>query len=438
MDGEDYGNNVYSSAFLEWCQELDKGLARSEQRIASRIAESQRYHKPRPRVYEAVLPDSLKDKAAERGLYPIRDDPSDRKVLLFAPLDTAEIESLEKGEHEYHSEDGGIVPLRLKRSSRFIEPERDFAAYFSHEGMASWAKREYLPLLTFPFLPYSRKFLDVEFGAPDGQGAAQVPANLDLGRIVLEDGVTARDRGLLRDWQPFWNVFFTTTNVGAAVERDSGPNYSWRPRADDPLSPGRLYVLHRAFDGGGKPVPIELREGAFVSDTKFMKLQFSVVGEFSDEQFRNIEQLVEQRRIEERFSILGREDVGETELFWYRNFLQSLHITKKDVSFLLGLLPETRNRLTFWDSFLAKPSPQQYQGFVEKGRWFYDYLWYLGEAESFGHADPDTMRFLRLLFRRKKVPDREAALAGECANYMASICRQFLPPYFECRGFLED
>ena len=62
----------------------------------------------------------------------------------------------------------------------------------------------------------------------------------------------------------------------------------------------------------------------------------------------------------------------------------------------------------------------------------------LDDCDVVMHADADTLRILRLLFRRKKVPEPEAVLAGECANYLASTCRQFLPPYFECRGFLED
>jgi hypothetical protein len=421
---------ISSDAFKVWCEATDEYVKTFENELIQRIAKAQRRHFSRPRILQALAPLEVVHHLEAKNFYPLV-DPRDLKdkCLLFAPISNSRIESLCRGEHAYIAKEHRLS-VRLRRSLVFVERERELLRYFGEDADSTLAKRYYLPDLSFPFLPYSRKFLELELtGQHSPLDEHYVREQFSAGDLLLASGQTASELNITRSSIPIWNILSKKQSLGSQVgyQAETG-RYVWHPSEnDEDFRNEHLLIIHRAHDKMGNSVKFTWRDRRLESELQPRVIEYSIIKEVS--------------QIPEILShpVVGSEQPDARDNFWYRTFLQSASLTQRDLDFLLNLLPETRGKLRRTEIQLEDCNESMFSDFVSHSRPFFDYLWYLDFGDMTRQLGKRAMKVLSIHFEAaESAPEKLDFLLEDRANYFTSICKLHLPMNIECRGYLRD
>jgi hypothetical protein len=173
---------ITSDAFRSWCRAVNDYIQDFENRMIRKIAESRESPKRHAGVVQALCPKPFLSQLEDIGLFPMpRYNVDPDTQLLFAPFSESKLSKLSKGNH-YLRLNGQEIPVQLKRTHAFLENERKLFCYFNDHMVDYWAKHECLQDLRFPFLPYSRKFIEIE----PVEGISDTFSNYDSQSNILE------------------------------------------------------------------------------------------------------------------------------------------------------------------------------------------------------------------------------------------------------------
>lgn len=420
----DSKNVTNSEAFRSWCESAEAYIGNFENELIEKIATKLQPISKRPRIIQGLCPKPYIAQLEELGLFPmpLADEINDRN-LFFAPLSESDIDSLCQGTHTLlHA--GQQLPARLKRSKAYLNNEKELSCYFGDHMIAFWAKRNYLPDLGFPFLPYSRKFLQLELPQ---EVISDYHKSLTNGTILdklrLQNGRLAAEAKLRADLVPVWNVRGQRLTVGPQVDSTEKGHHVWRPRSTDFMNQGESHIVHRAFDRWGNPVSIIMNAGRIESELKFHTLELSTL-----HKVKHLPSIM-------TYPVEGAQTVNVSDNFWYRNFFQSMSLTRSDLDVLLRLLPETDSYLRIRSIELGRCSQSLFNRFKSHDRSFFDYLWYLEAAKQTSALTISDISVLELEFEPLKEKNGDDAfLLEDRANYFTSICKLHLPVTVECWG----
>jgi len=417
---------ISSDAFMNWCEAVEEYVEAFSNDLCARIALEQRRGCRDFRIIQGLVRRRMISHAEELGFYPIKKAKElENKILLFAKLSESDINSLCEGTHSYVL-DGRRVSVHLKRTDEFIKAEENLSRYFSDKAAAVWVKYDYLPHLTFPFLPYSRKFIEIEVGGERApEDTIKIRSALNLDRFEFDAKTTFKAGSLRRDLLPVWNVFATSIVVGPQVLVDDDGTFFWQPRESDPLRTKDIHVLHGAVDKRGNAIKINYSSGRLVSELRFHRIDFSVI-----ETVESVPKFFD-------LPVVGEKEPSLTDHYWYRTFLQAAQLTKRDIGFLLDLVPETRGLFELVDIEVNPCSETQIDRMLSDERPFFDHLWYLRRDEPLRSLSLEEIKVLTIHLKPKaSVSEAPAFLIEDLANYFASICALFLPMNFDCQGVI--
>jgi hypothetical protein len=419
-----------SHAFMSWCGDVLEYLKSFEDKLSERIAEDQLHKSFLPRILQGVAPEKERDQLANKNFYPL-EVPKKDIIFLFSPLSNSEIEKISLQEHAYDL-DGKSLQVKLNRSHVFIDREKDFSCHLGDEGASTYAKEIFLPDLSFPFLPYSRKFLDVQIMSEVTPiEKSRFLSDFSLDNLVLQGGHTARDLKMETGLIPYWNMLTKKENVGSGVSGMEGLfRWSIPPEEDKnaDLRKGSPHIVHRALREDGTPAPITFRDPCFESQWEFKYIYYSIIREINTiptDMFN--------------YPVLGSQELNLKDSFWYRNFLQSAKLTQRDIDFFLNLLPEVKRG--FYRSkpvFVENCSGERLKEMMGEKRKFNDYLWYLKSDELEEKTVLEEIKLMVIKLKASSIEDEMKFLLEDRINYFASICSLFLPMNFECIGYLQS
>lgn len=420
---------ISSDAFKVWCESTDNYLKSFENELIQRIAKAQRRYFSRPRIMQALAPLEFLQQLKEKRLYPLVDPGKLKdKCLLFAPVSNSHIENLCRGKHAYTAK-GHRLSVRLSRSLVFVEREKELSRYFGEDVNSTLVKEYYLPDLSFPFLPYSRKFLELELiGQYSPHDENFVREHFSAGDLLLQGGQTASDLNITKSLIPVWNVYSRKVTLGIQVGQTEKGSYVWHPgKKDEDFKEDDILIIHRALDRQGNPVKFTWRDRCLESELKPHVVECS-----------NIKEVNQVPGILS-YPVIGSKQPDIVGNFWYRTFLQSASLTQRDLDFLLSLLPETRGSLRRTEIQVENCSDSKFNDFVSQSRAFYDYLWYLDFGDMTRELGKRAMKVLSIHFEAAESDPKELDfLLEERANYFASICKLHLPMNIECKGYLRN
>jgi hypothetical protein len=417
---------INSKAFQIWCESVEEHLDNLENTMIRRIAEAQRREFTQPPIVQALAPIDFTSQLAEKWLFPMIDIKDFReKGLLFAPLSNTELDKLSGAKHTYRV-DNKQFPVKLVRSKIFFPLERRLSCHFGNEEVAACAKFTYLPELSFPFLPYSRKFLELEFsGKLTSLEQKMIFENFSPESLVLQDGRTGKDVGIVNDLIPVWNVKSGNVTVGNRVSATPEGLYQWHPNANDSLYEGDTYIIHCAKDVANNKVNIWMSGKRLVSEFRFHRLEYSII-----KGINNFPSIL-------RLPVVGNEKINATDNFWYRNYLQTTMLTEKDIVQLIEMIPATKGRFKLIKVELNDLSEYEFKNLNEINGPFLDFLWYLYEdvGNQFSRKD---MKTLLMFFKVTNEKDKFLDFIDEdIMCFFTSICKIHLPSNINCWGYLE-
>jgi hypothetical protein len=417
---------IRSDAFATWCRAVNDYIENFEDQIIEKIAEKRQPAFQRSGIVQGVCPRTFLAQLEEIGLFPMpRADESHAGLLLFAPLPESMLNTLCQGTHSLCYLDQQIQ-VRLKRSTAYLNSERELCCYFDDRMIEYWAKHEYLQDLCFPFLPYSRKFLELELPAAVKNSLSREPDSTTIVQcLTLNDGRPANEAGMRVDLVPVWNVRARRLTAGPQVSRTGEGLYVWQPRSGDILDQGKNHIIHRALDQHGNPVAVRMNQGRIESDLKFHTLEFSTIHDV-----QHLPSIL-------TYPVVGTRKVNLADNYWYRNFFQSISFTHSDLAILLQLLPETKGYLHLARTELGQCSQTIYNKLVSDQRPFFDYLWYLDSDKQVSSPEISGVRLLELSLEPLVDKDKNGEfLLQDRVNYFVSVCRMYLPVILECWGGL--
>lgn len=415
---------IRSDAFAAWCRSVNEYIENFEEQIIEKIADKRQPAFQRAAIVQGVCPKAFLAQLEELGLFPMpRADGHDTSILLFAPFPESKLEALSRSTHTLRYLDQQI-PVRLQRSKAYLNNESELCCYFNDHMIEYWAKHEYLHDLSFPFLPYSRKFLELEISPEVKNNLVQNPDGTALlESLILNSGLPAREKKMSVDLVPVWNVRARRLTAGPQVSSTPEGLWVWQPRSGDILDQGKEHIIHRAFDKAGNPVPVRMNQGRIESDLKFHTLEFSTIHEV-----KHLPSIL-------TYPVVGTHKANTADNYWYRNFFQSISFTHSDLAILIQLLPETREYLRLSDVELVQCSQTVYDRLVSDERPFFDHLWYLGADRQTSSLGISGVRLLELALEPLKNDDEDGAfLIEDRVNYFASICNLYLPVGVGCWG----
>ena len=417
---------INSTAFRIWCEAVKEQLDNIENTMIRRIAESQRREFTQPPIIQGLAPIEFASQLAEKWFFPMIDIKDFCKEgLLFAPLSNTELEKLSGEIHTYRVENKRL-PIKLVRSKIFFPLERRLSCHFGDEEASTWAKFTYLPDLSFPFLPYSRKFLSLELPKNfTSMEQKMIIEKFSPESLMLKDGRTGRDVGIANDLIPVWNVKSGNVTVGNRVSAASDGLYQWQPNANDSLYEGDTYIIHCARDIAGNPVEICMSGGKFVSEFRFHRLEYSIIKEI--DKFPSIF----------RYTVIGNEKIDAADNFWYRNYLQTTWITEKDIVQFLELIPVTRRTLKLVKIEMVDFSENDSRLFKYDDRKFFDHMWYIGRLDLETKFDFQSKKGISMHFEfLKNEDDNLFFIAEDIMNYFTSFCKLQMPDNTLCYSYL--
>ena len=236
---------------IEW---LERQVDFLSKRIARQIAWDQLSKHRFTTIAQAVLDI---DEVIPPNWFPVIKNNSEEKSLLFAPITDSEILSLCSTMHTFIPDKGNPIQATLSVFEGFKEME---AACYQDctRSKLTIAREVYAPLIQFPFLPFSRKFLLVK---------SQQGESIDLtkGSFEVNNELNHLRTYLLPNRRLFWNLdiipkgFTNRTYIGSE-------NGMFKFRPSDPT----FTFLHSIEGPSGKidDDNIEIGEGGYIKTRK--------------------------------------------------------------------------------------------------------------------------------------------------------------------------
>jgi hypothetical protein len=418
---------IHSNAFASWCKASRDYFENFENQLLEKIAAARQPASQRPRIIQALCPSRFLAQLEEIGLFPMPQVEGKHTGLsLFAPLTESRLNTLCQGVHSLRYLDQQI-PVRFKRNKAYLENEKELCCYFNDRMVEYWAKHEYLPDMSFPFLPYSRKFLDLELPAAFRNRLSQESnSSAIIENLILKDGLPAKEVKMRADLVPVWNVRARRLTTGPQVSSTADGLYVWQPRSGDILDQDKDHIIHRAFDRNHNQVAVRMNHGRIESDLKFHTLEFSTIYDVT-----HLPSIL-------THPVVGTKKINVADNYWYRNFFQSISFTHSDLAILLQLLPETKGYLRLAKIELGQCSETIYNQLVSDKRPFFDYLWYLGAGRQASSLGISGLRLLEMALEPLGDRDGDVAfLVEDRVNYFSSVCNLYSPVTVECWGAIQ-
>lgn len=418
-----------SDAFSHWAEEMTQYLERIEESLVQQVALEQLSGGDGPLIHQGVVDiDKHGTTYRAHGFHPVLDDDAGQRSSRLARLSESALRSLCEGRHYYHH-DGQRIPVYFRRSEQYLAREQDLSHFFgSARGL--FAKQQFLPLLTFPFLPYHRKYVEVvdEEGQPVPV-SRRLPRTLFPEKIELVDVPSETASSIVhRTTRPVWNVSTSTMYVANQVHEAADGYWEWTPQASDFRTDSTLIIHEVRKRGLADPIP-SMHAGSDRIVSRF---------EFDEIRFSEIEPL---RAVPPAslflLPVVSHRALDRGALYWFRSFVQSFQLTRGDVEMLLSLVPVTRDRFRVLDIH-ATPCPSETSQDLSDGTFrFWDPLWYVRPDRSAATGSANLTQLNLTLGLRPDAEARADLLDEDRVHFFAALCGLFLPAHVLCRGVFE-
>jgi hypothetical protein len=412
-----------TAAFAHWAEAASAYIEQIETGMLHRVALEQREPIPSPRIRQTVLePATFPGSFQDYRFFPMESPGEPTHHLFFAQLAESEIVQLCRRIHSYRNAGGESIPVRFRRFQGYFGHERQLATHLGRVDPV-FNKQLHLPSLRFPFLPYTRKFLELvtEAGRP-------LPGPIYLHHVQLIDRPAGLKDRLVQGYVPVWNVV-TSTKFLQHVDPQPDQRWTWQPLPNDFESEVPV-IIHEVRKRNAPPLPpgtVRFADGRRIeSNYAFDEIVYSEILEVP-------------RVLPGAFDacpVVGAHIGEAVDLHWHRLFLQSMQLTRSDLYALLSMIPEVAGRFSI-DRLSIEPATRD-----ALDRRFTDYLWYHERgltADDSGASLPGTEQVLRIAL--KPWPHNETErdfLEEDRVHYFASICSLFLPFWMRVEGVLVE
>ena len=435
-----------SNDFSVWAREMEQYIALFEQVIAQKVAWQQtKKYAFRP-VLQTVI--NRKDLGFQQigaeGFFEMKLDDLDvpGENLLFLPLSNDTIEELCRKNHIYFdSESSERHIFRFQRVESFVDQEEIFRLSNAVSSSLN-AKSRFLPNLSFPFLPYSRKFVRIV----DEEGktltlSRQLPKPLIASNITFE-GVDLETGQIIRsafnaEIVPVWNVSTNSKMVQSWVElvkHKDTRGHKWRIEEgsfNETVDYTILEVLHR-----NKPVlgtPEITAEYVFHKDP-FDRVRFS--------QVHDVPEKLSNPPFRQWVSGKSNQSIDRTSAYWYRQFIQSFQFTESDILQYLSMIEDAREVLRYDHIRTEKLSDKTLDASQELSLKFSNPLWYLRANQGGVDGSLGAFTEVQIVFSLNKESANSSGLPGyiiqDLVNYFCALCGLKLPYGVRCKGVIDS
>lgn len=414
-----------SMAFVHWCEEAGRYIEQFETQVMQRVALEQRNPVKPPLVYQTVInPEQFPGVIQDFRFYkmPAAGEIAHGHNVLFAALSESNIEKLCRETHTFHIEGQDPLSVRFKRSSLFFDAEEKLVRRLGQIDPI-YARQLHFSTLSYPFLPYTRKFVTMvqENGQP-------VRAPFFLSQLALQpELVELREKLLGPGMCPVWNVL-TDTKFVQQVEQPTPDRWIWQPQESDfryDVPP----IIHAVRKRNAPDFPagsVAVVEGRRIESAyAFDEIEYSEI-ETIPENLPGTLTL---------YPVAGMSDADDRIQYWYRHFLQGFQLSRSDVAMLVHMLPATHGRFEVRE-LTVEPIKNTRENVFADDR-FKNHLWYLQRNQWLSGFSAEQIRVVSVQCVRTAFGEDNCDFLDEDRiHFLASVIEQHLPAGFMCRGIL--